>query len=102
MIPASYYIVVAITLIGIGIYGVVTKRNLIRILISAEIIGNGVDIILITFSTYSNPFIITGQTLVLLIIALSAGHTALGLALIMLFNRRYRTVDLEKARELRG
>jgi NAD(P)H-quinone oxidoreductase subunit 4L len=102
MIPLSYYIMVSMVLIGIGMYGIITKRNLIRILISAEIIGNGVNIILIAFSAYSNPFVITGQTLALLIIALSAGHTALGLALIMLFNRRYRTVDLEKARELRG
>jgi NADH:ubiquinone oxidoreductase subunit K len=102
MIPLSYYIVVSMVLIGIGMYGIITKRNLIRILISAEIIGNGVNILLIAFSAYSSPFVMTGQTLALLIIALSAGHTALGLALIMLFNRRYRTVDLEKARELRG
>jgi NADH:ubiquinone oxidoreductase subunit K len=44
----------------------------------------------------------TGQSLALIIIALSAGHTAVGLALIMLFNRRYGTVDLEKAKELKG
>jgi NAD(P)H-quinone oxidoreductase subunit 4L len=102
MIPLIYYITLAITLIGIGIYGIITKRNLIRILISAEIVGNGVNILLIAFSTYFSPFAITGQTLALLIIALSAGHTAIGLALIMLFNRRYGTVDLEKARELKG
>lgn len=102
MIPLTYYIAVASILIGVGVYGIITKRNLIRILISAEIIGNGISVLLIAFSTYSNPFLMTGQTLALLIIALSAGHTALGLALIMLFNRKYRTVDLEKAKELRG
>nr|MDO8098408.1 NADH-quinone oxidoreductase subunit NuoK [Candidatus Njordarchaeota archaeon] len=102
MIPLSYYIMVAIVLIGVGVYGITVKRNLIRILISAEIIGNGVNMILIAFSTYSILFTMTGQTLALLIIVLSAGHTALGLALIMLFNRRYRTVDLDRARELRG
>ena len=102
MIPLSYYIAVALTLIGVGVYGLITKRNLIRILISAEIIGKGVNITLIAFSLYSTPFLITGQSLALIIIALSAGHTAVGLALIMLFNRRYRTIDLEKARELKG
>ena len=102
MIPLTYYVALAIALIGIGVYGIITKRNLIRILISAEIIGNGVNIILIAFSTYSSSFSITGQSLALLIIALSAGHTAVGLALIMLFNRRYRTIDLEKAKELKG
>ncbi len=102
MIPLSYYIVVALVLIGVGVYGIITKRNLIRILISAEIIGNGVNIILIAFSLYSSPFSMTGQSLALIIIALSAGHTAIGLAIIMLFNRRYGTVDLEKARELKG
>jgi NAD(P)H-quinone oxidoreductase subunit 4L len=102
MIPLSYYIVVALTLIGIGVYGLITKRNLIRIIISAEIIANGVNLMLIAFSLYSSSFLITGQSLALIIIALSAGHTAMGLALVMLFNRRYRTVDLEKARELKG
>ncbi|MHA2152673.1 MAG: NADH-quinone oxidoreductase subunit NuoK, partial [Candidatus Thorarchaeota archaeon] len=50
MVPLSWYLVVAFILIGLGAYGMMVKRNLIRILIGAEIMGNGVNIALVAFS----------------------------------------------------
>lgn len=93
MIPLSWYLVVAFMLIGLGAYGMMVKRNLIRILIGAEIMGNGVNIALVAFALYSPVFNLTGQGLIILVISVAAAHTALALVLMLMYNRRYDTVD---------
>jgi NADH:ubiquinone oxidoreductase subunit K len=94
MVPLSWYLVLAFMLIGLGGYGMMVKRNLIRILIGAEIMGNGVNIALVAMSLYSPVFSFTGQGLIILVISVAAAHTALALVLMLMYNRRYDTVDL--------
>ncbi len=96
MIPLSWYLILSFILIALGAYGMMVKRNLIRILIGAEIMGNGVNIALVTFSLYSPVFNLTGQGIIILVIAVAAAHTALALVLMLVYNRRYDTVDLGK------
>ena len=94
MIPLSWYLFVAFILIGLGAYGMMVKRNLIRILIGAEIMGNGVNLALVAISIYSTVFTFVGQGLIILVISVSAAHTALAMVLMLMYNRRYDTVDL--------
>ncbi|TXT55644.1 MAG: NADH:ubiquinone oxidoreductase, membrane subunit K [Candidatus Thorarchaeota archaeon] len=94
MIPLSWYLVLAFILIGLGVYGMMVKRNLIRVLIGAEIIGNGVTIALVALALYNSPFTFTGQGLTIIIIAIAAAHTALAMVLMLMYHRRYGTVDL--------
>jgi NADH:ubiquinone oxidoreductase subunit K len=101
-VPLSWYLITAFALFGLGIYGIATKRNLIRVLISSEIAANGASIAIIAFSTYSPSFNITGQIFVLLLIALAAAQTAIVLCMVLLFHRRYQTTDLLERRTLRG
>jgi NADH-quinone oxidoreductase subunit K len=84
----------------LGGYGMMVKRNLIRILIGAEIMGNGVNIALVAMSLYSPVFSFTGQGLIILVISVAAAHTALALVLMLMYNRRYDTVDLGKPIEM--
>jgi len=94
VIPLSWYLLVAFAMIGMGAYGMMVKRNLIRILLGAEIMGNGVNIALVAVSLYSPVFTFTGQALIILIIAVATGHTAIAMVLMLMYNRRYHTVDL--------
>ncbi len=94
MVPLTWYLVVAFMLIGLGAYGMMVKRNLIRILIGAEIMGNGVNLALVALAVYGGFFSYTPQGLIMLIISVAAAHTALALVLMLLYNRRYGTVDL--------
>ena len=94
MIPLVNFLVVAFMLIGLGAYGMIVKRNLIRILIGAEIMGNGVNIALVAFALYSDVFSFTAQGLVILVISVAAAHTAVALVLMLMYNKRYNTVDL--------
>jgi NADH:ubiquinone oxidoreductase subunit K len=102
MVPLTWYLVLAFMLIGLGGYGMMVKRNLIRILIGAEIIGNGVNIALVAISLYSPIFSFTGQGLIILIISVAAAHTALAMVLMLMYNRRYNSVDLGKPVEMEG
>ena len=96
MIPLSWYLAVAFILIGMGAYGMMTKRNLIRILIGAEIMGNGVNVALVAVAIYNPTFSFLGQGLIMLIISVAAAHTALAMVLMLVYNNRYGTVDLGK------
>ena len=100
MVPLSWYLVLAFMLIGLGAYGMMVKRNLIRILIGAEIMGNGVNIALVAMSLYSPAFSFTGQGLIILVISVAAAHTALALVLMLMYHRRYDTVDLGQPIEM--
>lgn len=102
MIPLSWYLVLAFMLIGLGGYGMMVKRNLIRILIGAEIMGNGVNIALVAMSLYSPVFTFTGQGLIILIISVAAAHTALALVLMLMYNQRYDSVDLGRPIQAEG
>ena len=94
MIPLSWYLAVAFILIGMGAYGMMVKRNLIRILIGAEIMGNGVNVALVAVAIYNPTFSFLGQGLIMLIISVAAAHTALAMVLMLVYNNRYNTVDL--------
>ncbi len=73
----SDFLIIAVILISIGIYGLVVKRNALRLIFSIELIANAVNLILVAFSTMvSNP---QGQIFVLFAIAISAAEVAVGL-----------------------
>ncbi|MFX1416407.1 MAG: NADH-quinone oxidoreductase subunit NuoK [Promethearchaeota archaeon] len=94
MIPLSWYLALAFVLIGLGAYGMMVKRNLIRILIGAEIMANGVMIALVALAIYGPVFEMTSQAIVILVISVAAAHTALAMVLMLMYNRRYGTSDL--------
>ncbi len=102
MIPLTWYLVLSFMMIGLGGYGMMVKRNLIRILIGAEIMANGANIALVAISLYNPIFNFTGQGLIMLVISVSAAHTALALVLMLMYNRRYHSVDLGKPIEMEG
>ena len=56
--------------------------------------GNGVNIAIVAMSLYSPVFTFTGQGLIILVISVAAAHTALAMVLMLMYNRRYDTVDL--------
>lgn len=102
MEPLTSFFTVSVILLGIGIYGLTTKRNAIRILFSIELIYNAANLNIIAFARLRNPPIVTGQVLVLFTIALAAMEAAVGLSIIMLVSRLNVDIDLRKLTRLRG
>ncbi len=102
MEPLSSFFAVSVILLGIGIYGLTTKRNAIRILFSVELIYNAANLNIIAFARLRNPPIVTGQVLVLFTIALAAMEAAVGLSIIILVSRLNQEIDLSKLSKLKG
>ena len=96
------FFAVSVILLGIGIYGLMTKRNAIRILFSVELIYNAANLNVIAFARLRDPPLITGQVVVLFTIALAAMEASVGLAIIMLVSRLYVDIDLRKLTRLKG
>ncbi len=102
MIPVINYIILAVILLALGLYGIMIKRNAIRMLFSIELIYNSVNIMVITLARFFQPTVIVGQVVVLFTIAIAATEAALGLALIIVIYRQYGGIDIRKLRKLKG
>jgi NADH:ubiquinone oxidoreductase subunit K len=100
MIDLIDVLLVSILLFAIGIYGLVVKRNAIRMLFSIEIIANAANLNLIAFSRDLHN--VQGQVFALFSIAIAAAEVAVGLGIIIIAYRLYKEIDVEQFRSLRG
>ncbi len=91
-------VLLSLAMFFIGAYGVVTRRNAILMLVSVELMLNAVNLALVGFSRLHNDM--TGQGLVVIVMAVAAAEAALGLAILIAYYRLRRTVDIEEARAL--
>ncbi len=101
MIPLDYYLLVSGILFAIGVYGLVTKRNAMRIVFSVEMLINAANINFIAFNRYLWPAAL-GQTVVLFSIALAAGEAAVILAVVVVAYRLREDVDVSELKNLEG
>jgi NADH-quinone oxidoreductase subunit K len=95
-----HYLVLSAVLFLIGVIGIVSRRNMITVLMSIELVLNSVNINLIAFS-YSHGDL-TGQIFAIFTIAVAAGEAAVGLGILVAFFRLRQTTELDKAAELSG
>jgi NADH-quinone oxidoreductase subunit K len=91
-IPLSWYLILAATLFCIGLYGVLSRKNAIAILLGIELMLNAVNINLVAFWRYLNPMQMAGQAFAVIVFAVAAAEVAVGLALIISVYRRRKTV----------
>jgi NADH-quinone oxidoreductase subunit K len=94
-VPASAFLALALILFCIGLYGALTKRNTVIVLISIELMLNAVNINLVTFSKYGVAPSITGQIFALFAISVAAAEAAVGLAILIALYRNRKTVNID-------
>ena len=94
------FLLVSIALVAVGIYGIVVKRNAIRMLISIEIIANAANLNLVAFSRCTGN--VQGQVFALFSIAIAAAEVAIGLGLVVIAYRLYKEIDVAEFRSMRG
>jgi NADH-quinone oxidoreductase subunit K len=102
MVPLEWYLVLAAALFCTGVYGVLSRRNAIAILMGVELMLNAVNITLVAFWRYREPQAVTGQVFALFVYAVAAAETAVGLALVIAIRRTRDTIILEDIDLLRG
>jgi NADH-quinone oxidoreductase subunit K len=94
VIPLSWYVVLGGAVFCIGILGFLTRRNVIIMLMSIELMLNGVNITLVAFNHYLQDM--RGQILALFIITVAAAEVAVGLALIIALFKNKQTVNVDE------
>ena len=102
MVPLEWYLVLAAALFCVGIYGVLSRRNAIAVLMGVELMLNAVNINLVAFWRHLEPGAATGQAFALFVYAVAAAEAAVGLALIIALWRTRDTVVLEDVDLLKG
>lgn len=96
MIPIEYIVALSSALFCIGIFGVLTRRNVVAILISIELILNAANINLIAFNKYLGSPDGLGQVFVLFVIAIAAAGSVVGLVLVIAIYRNGRSVYMDE------
>ncbi len=101
MVPLWMYLVVAAGLFSIGMFGVLSRRNAIAVLMSIELMLNAVNINLVAFWRYQMPVELGGQVFAAFVFVVAAAETAVGLALIISIYRRRKSVIAEDVHMLK-
>ena len=93
MVPLSWYLMLAAALFGIGLFGVLVRRNAIAVLLGIELMLNAVNINLVSFWRYSDVLTsMSGKVFSIIVFAVAAAEVSVGLALVISVYRRRNTV----------
>ncbi len=101
MIPLEHYLYISSALFAIGVFGVLTRRNAVNVLMSIELIFNAANLNLVAFSRFVEGAL-GGQVFALLVIVIAACEAAVALAIVMSLYRVRKNVNLDEASDLRG
>ncbi len=93
-------LLLASALFSVGVYGLLTRQQLVAVLLSVELMANAANIVLVSFSRYSATPL--GQVFTLFALAITVAEVAVGLALALLLYRTHASSRLDAAKEMKG
>jgi NADH:ubiquinone oxidoreductase subunit K len=100
-IPMEAFLVVSTLMFFAGVYGFLTRRNLITILMSVELILNSVNINFLVFNRFLFPDKLQGHFFSLFIIAIAAAEAAVAIAIIINIYRHFNTINVENVDKMK-
>jgi NADH-quinone oxidoreductase subunit K len=100
-VPLTHILIVSTALFFIGMYGLLTRRNLITMLMSVELILNSVNINFVAFNRYLYADRLDGVFFTLFIVAIAAAEAAVAIAIIINLYRNFHSIDVEAADEMK-
>jgi len=98
----STYLIISAILFTLGIYGVMTRRNAVAILMGIELILNSANLNFVAFNRFSGMERLEGQVFSIFVIVLAAAEAAIALAIIINLYKNLNTVDVDEADTLKG
>ncbi len=105
MAELQSFLVLSAILFSIGVYGILSKKSAIRILISIEIMLNAVLLNFVAFSSFQVlelPFVLTGHLFAMFVITIAAAEAAVGLALMVVVYRANQSIEVSNLKRLKG
>jgi NADH:ubiquinone oxidoreductase subunit K len=97
MIPINHFLVLSAIIFSIGMYGVLSRRNAVLILMSVELMLQAVSINFIAFAVYLDPEQFTGMVFAVFVIVIAAAEVGLALAIILRLFRNRQTANVDEA-----
>ena len=94
------YLTLAALVFAIGLFGVLTRRNAVGLLLGIELMLNAVNINLVAFGAFRHN--VAGQVFALFVIAIAAAEVGVGLAIVLLIYRNRTSIDLDEADLMKG
>lgn len=98
----QHFLILSAVLFCIGLYGALTRRNAIVILMFIELMLNAANIAMVAFSRYMTPVALTGQVFAVFIMVVAAAEAAVALAIIISIYRSRQVVDADKIDLMKG
>ena len=95
MIPLSWFLLLSAALFSIGLFGVLSRKNAVAILLGVELMLNAVNINLVSFWRYGSVTAMAGQVFAIIVFAVAAAEVAVGLALVLSVYRQRNTVTAD-------
>ena len=99
MVGLTHYLLLSSILFSIGVVGVTTSRNVLKILLSLELLLNAANLSFVAFSRYNGDY--TGQLVVFFVMLVAAAEVAIGLAIVVLMYRNLQTIQADQVKELK-
>lgn len=99
MIPLTNYLILSGIVFAVGIVGVTTSRNVLKVLLSLELLLAASNLSFVAFSKFNGDY--NGQLIVFFVILVAAAEVAVGLAIIVLMYRRLSTIQADELKELK-
>jgi NADH:ubiquinone oxidoreductase subunit K len=96
MIPLSHYLILGAIIFCLGVFGALTRRNAIAILMSIELMLNAVNLNFIAFARYLPQVLLQGQIFAIFVITVAAAEAAVGLAIVLGLYRNFKTVNVDE------
>jgi len=100
MIPLEAYLILSIVLFGLGVFGMMVRRNMVTVLMSMELALNAVNILFVGADAHLS--LVDGQVFALFIIALAAAEAAVGLGIIIAIFRLRKVDSTDEIVDMRG
>lgn len=100
-IPLEAFLILSTLMFFIGIFGFLTRRNLITMLMSIELILNSVNINFVAFNHYLYPNNLQGHFFALIIIAVAAAEAAVAIAIIINIYRSFKSIEVDKVNQMK-
>ena len=99
MISLGHYLILSGILFSVGVVGITTSRNLLKILLSLELLLAASNLSFVAFSRFNGDY--TGQLIVFFVILVAAAEVAIGLAIIVLIYRHFSTIQADDLKDLK-
>lgn len=98
MAPANWYVILAAVLFGIGLVGVIVKRNALVVFMSIELMLNAANLTFLAFARHSGSM--NGHAIAFFVMAVAAAEAAVGLAIVIAIFRTRGTLQVDEVRLL--